>query len=75
MLPEFPVAAAAVARLRGKELKFAIGIKGGAIPLLQFGLVIERVNLTHSTRAKNLDDTLCLRWMMSIGESLVSQHR
>ena len=67
MLPELPVAAPAISGLRCKELQLSIGVKWSAVAFLEFRFVIERVYLTHASRAENLDDTFGFRHVVYSG--------
>ena len=58
VLFERPMTALAVAGFGGEKLQLAAGIKRFAIAPGQFGLVIPRIHLAHSARAKNLNDRL-----------------
>ena len=61
--------ALAVARFGGKELQFAIRIKGRSGALGEFGFMIPGVHLAHSARTENLNDRLGFGRM--VGRSIV----
>ncbi len=58
VLSEGPIAALAIAGLRSEEGEFAISIEGLALALREFRLVVEGVQMTHATGAKDLDNSL-----------------